>query len=188
MRNRYHRINRNLNMNFIKEKKINKYIMIAALFLSFGYSGFYYMRGALALLTASGTFVFNDVWAFLFAAVIGGGVYELVTMFLARGSAARLNNRGADMQYALRFFYIPANLLSGVLKTLYFYFPYLFSYGEIFFDFFFVLIFYILYIVFCCKAYFKKEEYGRVVMFLGSSFLCVYGFIAVVALLSGVLA
>ena len=65
-------------MNFIKEKKINKYIMIAALFLSFGYSGFYYMRGALALLTASGTFVFNDVWAFLFAAVIGGGVYLLL--------------------------------------------------------------------------------------------------------------
>ncbi len=175
-------------MNFIKEKKINKYIVAVVLFLSFGYSGFYYMRGALALLTISGTFVFNDVWAFILAALIGGGIFELVTVFLAKGSAVRLNNRGADMQYALRFFYIPANILAGVLKTLYFYFPYLFPYGEIFFEFFFVLIFFILYMVFCCKAYFNKEEYGKVVMFLGSSFLCVYGFIAAVALLSGVLA
>ena len=50
-------------MNFIKDKKINKYIVMAVLFLSFGYSGFYSMRGTLALFTAGMDFyVFNDVF------------------------------------------------------------------------------------------------------------------------------
>lgn len=175
-------------MNFIKEKKINKYIVIAVLFLSFGYSGFYYARGLLALITASGSFVFNDIWAFALAALSGGAVYELITALLCRGASARLSGKGPDMQYALRFFFIPANILSGVVKTLYFYFPFIFSYGEIFIDFFFTVIFFVLYMIYCCKAYFSKAEYGRTVMYLGSSFLCVYGFIAVASLISGVLA
>ncbi len=176
-------------MNFIKEKKINKYIVITALFLSFGYSGFYSMRGTLALFTAGMDFyVFNDVFAVIFAALIGGLIYELITMFLAKSASMRLNGRGADIQYALRFFYIPANLLAGAVKTLYFFFPYIFTYGEIFIDFLFALVFFALFLWYCCKNYFKKEEYGRTIMFLGSSFLSVYGFIAVLSLLSGVLA
>ena len=154
-------------MNFIKEKKINKYIVITALFLSFGYSGFYSMRGTLALFTAGMNFyVFNDVFAVIFAALIGGLIYELITMFLAKSASMRLNGRGADIQYALRFFYIPANLLAGAVKTLYFFFPYIFTYGEIFIDFLFALLFFALFLWYCCKNYFKKEERGSMKCFV----------------------
>ncbi len=176
-------------MNFIKEKKINKYIVICVLALSFGFTGMYNIRGLLALFTIGGIFKFNDVWAFILAALSGILLYEVITMFLSRMIFLRLGaTKAKDFRYVLRFFFIPANILSGALKTLYLFFPFVFPYGELFFDFIFAAVFFGLFIRYCCKNYCSPEEYGRVTMSLGSSFLCLYGLIAVVSLVSGVLA
>ncbi len=176
-------------MDFIKEKKINKYIVVAVLALSFGFTGMYNVRGLLALFTFGGMFKFNDVWAFIFAAISGILVYEVITVFLSRMMFVKIGAaRTRDFKYTLRFFYIPANILSGALKTLYLFFPFVFPYGELFFDFIFTAVFYGLFIWYCCKNYCKPEEYGRITMSLGSTFLCLYGLIAVVSLISAVLA
>ncbi len=174
-------------MNIIKEKKINVYIVAAVLFICCGYSEFYYMRGTLAMLSVNGTVVFNDVLAFLFAALLGGVIYEAITSLLFRSAAKMLPNC-EDMRYTLRFFYAAAFSLSGVTKTLYFYFPYLFTFGEVLIDFFYAAVFFALYIWYVCKIYCDAATRGKTVMYLGSAFLCFYGFVALVALLSGVTA
>lgn len=174
-------------MNAIKDKKLNIYVATSILFLCCGYAEFYNMRGMLAALSLSGSIVFNDVLAFLFAALLGGIVYEAITSLLFR-SAARAVPACSDLRYVLRFFYSAAFLLSGVTKTLYFYFPYLFIYGEIFIDFFYAAVFFSLYLWYVCKVYCKPYERARTVMYLGSAFLCFYGLVAVVSLLSGALA
>ena len=54
--------------------------------------------------------------------------------------------------------------------------------------FFYAAVFFSLYLWYVCKTYCKFYERARTVMYLGSAFLCFYGLVAVVALLSGVLA
>ncbi len=173
-------------MNFIKEKKVNTYVAVAVLFLCCGYSGFYNMRGMLAMVSVNGSVVFNDVLAFLFAAIFGGIIYEAITALLFRAASITLP-ACAGMRYSLRFFYSAAYLLSGITKTIYFYFPYLFTFGEIIIEFFFAAVFFTLYLWYVCRNYCRQSERSRTVMYLGSAFLCFYGLVAIVALMSGVL-
>ncbi len=175
-------------MNFIRDKKIHKYIVIAVLFLSFGFTDFFSVRGTLAMYSNNGLFEFNDVVAFISAAIMGGLIYELIIMLFTRGAVSRLGARAYDMKYSLRFFVIASNVCSGLVKLLYLRFPYVFSYGEIFIDFIFMTAFFSLFLWFACKSYCQKQEYARTVMYLGSSFLCFYGIIAILSLLMGVLA
>ena len=49
-------------------------------------------------------------------------------------------------------------------------------------------VFFALYIWYVCKIYCDAATRGKTVMYLGSAFLCFYGFVALVALLSGVTA
>lgn len=174
-------------MNFIKEKKVNTYVAVAVLLLCCGYSEFYNMRGMLAMISLNGSVVFNDVLAFLFAAIFGGIIYEAITSLLFRAASKTLP-ACADLRYSLRFFYSAAYLLSGITKTIYFYFPYVFTFGEIFIEFFYTAVFFTLYLWYVCKNYCRQSERARTVMYLGSAFLCFYGLVAIVALLSGVLA
>ena len=126
-------------MKFIRDKKIHKAIVISVLFLALGFSGFYAMRGVLASYTASGLFIFNDVVAFILSALIGGAIFELILFLLCKGLSGKIGaSRAQDMRYAFRFFAIPAGIMSGLLKLLYFSYPFLFSYGEVLFEFFFM--------------------------------------------------
>ncbi len=175
-------------MNFIKEKKIHKAVVIIANFLALGYSGFYGVRSLLAAYALDGLFSANDLVAFLLAAVSAGAVFELVTTLLFRANARKLGpHRAKDMQYAFRFFTIPVGILSGAIKTLYFFYPFVFNYGEVLIEFILMLVAVVLFIVFVCKTYCRKEEYARISTTIGSSFLVLYGVLAVFSLLSGVL-
>ncbi len=175
-------------MNFIKEKKIHKAIVIVITFLALGYSSFYSVRSMFAAYAAEGVFNSNDVVSFLLSAISAGAIYELITMLLFKANARKIGQlRARDMQYALRFFVIPVGILSGALKTLYFFFPYLFNYGEVFIEFLLLFISFGFYIAFCCKNYCVKEEYATIATVLGSAVLLLYGVLAVLSLLSGVL-
>lgn len=170
-----------------KKYKALDAIVTAALFLSFGFGGFHSARGTLAYYSAGGQNGFNDVWAILAAAAIGGAVYELVTAFLYRSTRMRLGEAVDEMRPRLKLFYIAANLCSGGLKTLYFAYPYLYVYGEMFFDFFFAAAFFTAFVVFSCKRYFPAERYPAVALNLGGSFLTFYGIVAAARLLTGVI-
>ena len=175
-------------MNFIKEKKIPQVVVIILTFLALGYNSFYGVRSLLATYAVEGMFKANDVIAFIVSAVVAGAMYELITALIFRATIRKVGGqRAKDMRYALRFFVIPAEILAGALKTLYFFYPFLFNYGEVLIDFIFLLIFFILYIIFCCKNYCKKEEYATIAMATGSSFLVLFGALAVFSLITGVL-
>lgn len=173
-------------MNIIKEKKIHSAIMILLVSLAMGYSAFYAMRGTLASFGGTGfqTELFNDAVAFVLSAMSAGIVYELITLLLFRSGAHSLGqSRVNDMRYALRFFMIPAGILSGAVKTVYYFVPLAFPFGETLIEFIFKAVFFAFFIVFSCKAYCRKDEYAAVTMKLGSSFLALYGFLAGLSLI-----
>ena len=117
-------------MNFIKEKKIPQVVVIILTFLALGYNSFYGVRSLLATYAVEGMFKANDVIAFIVSAVVAGAMYELITALIFRANIRKVGGqRAKDMRYALRFFVIPAEILAGALKTLYFFYPFLFNGG-----------------------------------------------------------
>ena len=170
-------------MNFIKDKKIHKAILIVVLFIALGFSGFYSMRGTLASYSSNGLLSFNDVWAFILSALINGGIYELITILIFKALSKKLGQaRSQDMRYALRFFVVLAGIFSGLIKLFYFAYPFIFPYGEVLIEFIFMLFAFIPYLVFICKTYCEKEEYAGVTMTLGSAFLALYSVVTIFSL------
>lgn len=173
---------------FIRNKKIPAAVPIVLIALATGFSGFYSTRGILALLSYSGLAQLNDLLAYLFAAIVGLIEYEFVTFFVCRFSVVRLGKTAFDLRRDMRWFFAAAYLMSGLTKLLYFAFPAIVSYGEIFFDFIWCAAFFAIFIVYACRNYYPTALYPKVTMYLGSTFLVLYGLIAAITLVSGVLA
>lgn len=175
-------------LGFIKNNKLPAALPIVLIALTTGFSGFYSMRGVLALLSYGGLVRFNDLLAYLFAALMGLIEYEFVTFVVCRFSVVRLGKTAIELRRDMRWFFAAAYLMSGLTKLLYFAFPAMVSYGEIFLDFIWCAAFFALFIVYACRNYYPSELYPKVTMYLGSTFLVLYGLIAAITLVSGVLA
>lgn len=173
---------------FIKNNKVPVAVPIILIALCTGFSGFHSARGILALLSYGGAASLNDVFAFLLAAVTGLLEYEFITFFVCRMSVVRLGKTAIDLRRDLRWFFAAGYLMSGLTKLLYFAFPFLISYGEIFFDFIWCAAAFSAFIVYACKNYYEPEQYSKVTMYLGSAFLVLYGLIAALSFVSGVVA
>ena len=181
-------------MKLIDNKKIHRYILVAALFVSFGYANLSATRGILAYLSyttpamAQTAVMFNDIVALLIGGLVPLLVYELVTAFAARFVTARTGGAGGDMKYALRYFYIAANLVIGTLKFLYFAAPYLSVFGNVLIDFIVTTGFFIWFLCYSAKHYVKNEHWGAMLLSTGGTYLIVEALVAVISLITGFLA
>lgn len=180
-------------MKIIDEKKINKYIVIVVLFLSFGYAQWQSARGTLAYMSysypelAQATWMFNDVVAILTAGLVPLLFFELITSFASRFVAVRGGAQAEELKYSLRFFYIGANIVIGSLKFLYYISPIISVFGNILIDFVITTVFFCLYLFYCAKHYADKTRWGALIISAGGTYLIVEAFVTVFGLITGVL-
>lgn len=181
-------------MKFIDEKKINKAIVMAVLYLSFGFAQWQTTRGTLAYMSynyadlAQATWLFNDIVALFMGGVVPYLLYELITTFAARFVAMRTGGATDDMKYALRFFYIGANLVIGALKFLWYVTPVISVFGSVIIDFVVTTAFFVWYLFYCAKHYVVKMRWGAMLLTVGGTYLIVEAVVTVANLLMGVLA
>ena len=162
-------------MKLIDDKKINKYILGTILFVSFGYANLSATRGILAYLSFTtpameqAAVLFNDVVAIILGGLVPLLFYEIITAFAARFVGARTGGAGGDMKYALRYFYIGANLVIGSIKFIYFAVPYLSIFGNVLIDFFVTTSFFIWFLWYCAKHYVKSVHWGAMLLSAGGT-------------------
>lgn len=152
-----------------KEKRKITVALTVGLAISFGITGYYSMRGTLA--SYAGVFRLNDVCAFLLAAVLWTLVYEAVAAFAVRRAPAAAKSGIRDCAFVLPMFVIPANVFAGLTKLLYFAYPFLYLYGEMFLDFIYMLAAFAGFTAYCLRRYYPRQSYGGVVMYFGGMFL-----------------
>ena len=174
----------------IKDEKIPAWAMLTALYVSFCMSSFMTFRGAWAAMmsgmTSPSVVLNNYIVSFLVGGLIPFGVYELLTRFVFRFAQARLGGDVEQMRYALRFFYIPANVVIFLLKLTYFAFPMLNMYGDLIFDFVVTAAFFVGYLFYIVRQI-PKERIAPALYQLGGTFIIVYGFIELIAIVVEVL-
>lgn len=181
-------------MKLIDEKKINKYIVIAVLFLSFGYAEWQPTRGILAYLSyttpemGQTTVLFNEIVAVLLGGLVPLLFYEIITAFAARFVGMRTGGASDSMKYALRFFYIGANLIIGSIKFVYFAAPYLNVFGNILIDFIVTTCFFVWFLFYCAKHYVKNTYWGAMLLSAGGAYLIVETVMVVISLIMGLVA
>lgn len=173
-------------ITFIKERKIPSWAMVLMLYLSFCLSGFMTFRGTWAALmtnfTAPSVVVDNYIVSFFIGGLIPLGLYEFLTRFVFRFTQARLGGDVDVMRYALRFFYIPANVVIFLLKLTYLAFPMLNMYGDLIFDFVITAAFFVGFLFFVVKLV-PKERISAALYQLGGTFIIVYGIFELFAII-----
>ena len=180
-------------MEFIDKKKINKYIVIALLFLSFGFAQLQPSRGMLAYMAynypelGQPAWLFNDVFAIIAGGIIPTIVYEIITAFAAKFVAARNGGASDDMKYALRFFYIVANVVIGCVKFIFYVSPLITIWGNILIDFVITTVFFSLYLWYCARRYVPNTRWGSMLLSVGGTYLIAEAIITVFNLIIGVL-
>lgn len=177
-------------MNFIKEKKINKWIVIAVLYATFCFAYFMSSRATLALLAINygmPQFLNNDAIAFFAGGILPLAVYELITSFAFRFMQARIGGAVDDMRYVLRFFFLLANIVIGCIKLLYLAFPLMSVYGNVFINTIVTMVFFALYLWYVLKHYVEKPRWSSALYELGGTFVIIFGIYAVLELVMGVM-
>ena len=180
-------------MDFIDKKKINKYVVILLLFLSFGFAQWQPSRGMLAYMSytypelGQPDWIFNDIVAILLGGIIPLIVYEVVTAFAARFVAAKNGGASDEMKYALRFFFIAANLIIGAVKFVYYVSPLVTVWGNIIIDFVITTAFFCLYLWYCARRYVPNTRWGAMLLSVGGTYLIVEAILTVFGLVTGVL-
>lgn len=168
--------------------------MIAVLYLSFGFAQLSSTRGTLAYVSYSypefgqSAFIFNDIVALLLGGVVPLLFYELITAFSARFVTIKVGEVRGDLKYALRFFYIGANIVIGALKFLYYISPIVSVFGNVLIDFVVTTAFFAGYLAYVMKRYTDKTRWGVLLLSAGGTYVVVQALITVVNIISGVLA
>ncbi|MCI9031367.1 MAG: hypothetical protein HFK09_02455 [Clostridia bacterium] len=178
-------------MNFIKEKKLNKWIVIAALYVGFAFAYYVPMRGTIALLSVNyglPVAINNDVVAFLAAGIVPTLIYELLSSFIFKLVRTRGVLATEDMRYELRFFYLPATVVMGSIKLIFLFYPLGLTFASILVDTLVPLPFFALFMWYALKNHVDKTRYASMIYLLGSAFAVVYGVLAVLELLLGAFA
>lgn len=180
-------------MKVIDEKKINKWIVIVVLYLSFAFASWQSSRGALAYMSYSyptlmqSGAIFNEVVAFIIGGILPLVFFELVTMFGARFVGIKCGVDSDTLKYALRFFYIGANIVIGAVKLVYFVSPLISVYGNVLIDFIVTTVFFVGFLVYAGKHYVDKTRWGAMILGASSTYLVLYTLITVANLVAGVL-
>ncbi len=169
----------------IAQQKINKTLITVLLIICAGFSGFFSVRGTLALMGTGIEIFSNDIFAYIFSCVINGASIFFIVNLLFGFLGKQFGNKSSHMKYALCVFLIPAYFLSGIVKLLYFVYPFLFAYGEIFIEFVFQTIFVSLFTAFCCNKFFYKQDYHKVTLIIMGTFLVLSAVLSGASLLSG---
>lgn len=177
-------------MDFIKKKKINKWVMIALLYVAFAFAYYVPMRGTVSLMTLKyglPSFVNNDIVAFITAGMVPTLMYEIITSF----GFGFLRTRGVlnseDMRYALRFFYTLAAFVIGGIKLIFLLFPLGQIFGFTLVDLLVPIPFFALYMWYVLDSYADKTKYASLIYLLGGTFTIIYAAIAVLDLITGAL-
>ena len=178
-------------MKFIKEKKINKWIVIAVLYVAFCFSYFVNSRGSVALMAINyglPPMLDNDIFAFFVGGLMPVLIYEIITSFAFRFVRTRGCVVADDMRYALRVFYIPAMVVAGGINLIFMFYPLGSVWAFALTQNLVPAIFFALFMVWSLKTYIDKTQYSRLIFELGGTFVIVYVMIALLGLVSGVLA
>lgn len=180
-------------MNFIDKKKVNIYVVTALLFLSYGFAQWQSARGILAYLSTQysilgqAAWLFNDIVAVLLAGIVPTVFYEIVTAFAAKYISMRGGKTAYDMKYALRFFFIAANIVIGALKFLYYLTPLVSVFFGVVADFIITTAFFVAFLAYCAKHYVPNVSWGIMCMSTGGVYLVVQTVIVAANLLSAVI-
>lgn len=179
-------------MDLLDKKKVNKYIVVPLLYLSFGFAQWQSSRGWLAYTSYTNpemgqpAWLFNDVVAILFGGLAPFILYELVTSFAMRFVTARLGAASDNMKYTLRFFYIAANIVIGAVKLFYLLDPGLSVYGNILIDFVVTTAFFAWFLQYSAKKYVNKMRWGAMLLTVGGTYLVVEAVLVVFNIVMGV--
>ena len=180
-------------MKIIDEKKINKWIVIVVLYLSFAFAYWQTSRGSLAYMSynypsllQSGA-IFNEVMAFIVGGIVPVLIFELVAMFGARFVGRKCGVEPDKLKYSLRYFYIGANIVIGLVKLIYFISPIISVYGNVLIDFLITTVFFVGFLVYAGKHYVDKTRWGVMILGAGSTYLVLYVVITVLGIIMGVL-
>ncbi len=177
-------------MSIIKEKKIKKGLMNFFLYLSFCFAGWYSSRTSVASVLsgyAGYGFLDNDIFAFFVAGVVPIILYLLIVKFFAYALKRTPNLPVDDMVYALPYFYIGANIVTGLISIVYFFVPLMSFWGGIIVPILATAGFFILYLRFICVNYVKNYNWKAIVMYFGRLYIVLTLIFTAWGLLSAVL-
>lgn len=180
-------------MKVIDEKKINKWIVIVVLYLSFAFANWQTSRGSLAYLSynypvlmQSGA-IFNEVVAFIIGGIVPLLFFEIVSAFGSRFVGFKCGVEADKLKYSLRFFYIGANIVIGAVKLVYLISPVITVYGNVLIDFSVTTVFFVGFLVYAGKHYVEKTRWGAMIVGAASTYLVLYALITVANVITGVL-
>lgn len=174
----------------IKEKKINSGIVKFVLYLSFCFAGWYSSRSAVASVFGaypSLSYMNNEVTAFLIAGVMPIIIYILAVKFFAYSLKQTPYLPVDEMLYALPFFYIGANLVTGLVSIAYYFVPIVSFWGGIIVPLVSTACFFIWFLAFICKNYVKNYNWKVIVMYFGRMYIFIALFMTAIGLLGDVL-
>lgn len=178
-------------MKLIKERKINKYVLIALLYLSFCFANWYN-----AICTAESIRVIYPMYALIvnwFTALLFGGIFPLIIYLLAVRFLMRMLKRtpylplGA-MEYALPYFYIGANIIIGLFNILYYYVPIASIWGNIIVPIVVTACFFAWFMVYICKTYVKNYNWRVMAIYFGRIYIVIATAITVFGIVAEVIA
>lgn len=164
-------------MKFILEKKVNTNILSVILYVSFCFSSFYFSRGALAyaasLAGLNSAILTNSIVAFFVGGIVPIALYELLTNFVFKSMR---NNfvHAESMRYSLKYFYIAANIVIGLVSLIYFISPLISVYGNIFIPFLITTLFFALYLWFVCCHFVEKPRISHILAQLCGVYIFFY--------------
>lgn len=176
-------------MTIVKDKKIPAWVTVPAVYLSYCFATFMPFRGVWAALlsgTSVGIALDNYIVTFFLGGLIPFGLYEMITRFAFRFMQVRIGGDSESLRYALRFFYVPANIVIGLLKLTYLAAPVFALYGDLIFDFVVTAAFFVGFLFYAVKSI-PKERISTALYLLGGTFIIVYGFIELINIIVEVL-
>lgn len=177
-------------MNIIKQKKIKKGLLNFLLYLSFCFAGWYSSRSSVASVLSGYIgygFLNNDIFAFFIAGVVPVVIYLLVVKFFSYTLRNTPYLPVNDMVYALPYFYIGANLVTGLISIIYFFVPLMSFWGGVIVPILCTAGFFALYLWFICVNYIKNYNWKAIVMYFGRMYIVITLIITAFGLVSAVL-
>lgn len=177
-------------VDIIKKKKIKKWLLNLLLYISFCFAGWYAARSAVASLlsgNASYGFFNNDFFAFFSAGVVPVIIYLLAVRFLVYALKRTPYLPVDEMAYALPFFYIGANIVTGLVSIVYIFVPLASFWCGIIVPIIATAGFFALYLLFICRNYVKDYNWKVIVMYFGRLYIVITLIFTAFGLISAVL-
>ncbi|MDR3318968.1 MAG: hypothetical protein LBS99_05965 [Clostridiales bacterium] len=179
--------------------RINKYIVIAVLYAALCFANAYstaaafmtigdYLRPLLGVLGVGAAEIPSGFWIHIFGGVVPLVVFELIVWLYSRTLRMNFPNVNiAEAKQILRIYYIPAVLIFGGARMLYFVYPLYMTLIEAVVPFVVTTVAFVLYYMYMRKRYFPKPFWGRALAVMANPYLMIVGAYAVVQFFMGVM-